>query len=185
MRPLLLFLFVVLCGCQKVPQSILEPQFALTPSELSGPALGRELPIYAWRYRLPEESPQAKYNIHLELRRDGLEPEKICEFTSEYLSNRSGRDLIVVVTRPGTYGSSSLTDTQFQLRLLDARGEAAAIVANNNNCPNGKLRALLNQPYRTASGKASTASGSEARLWDILDEQGKNQGQVFLIATKK
>ena len=185
MRHQLIILLIVLFGCQKVPKSILELQYVLTPTQLSGPALGRELPIYAWRYRLPDESPEAKYYICLELRRNGLEPEKICEFTPEYLSNRSGRDIIVTVTRPGTYGTVSLTDTQFQLRLLDARGEATAIVANNNNCPNDILRALLNFPYRTESGDLASASSSEARLWKIIDNQGKSQGEVFLKATKK
>ena len=182
MRSLILLLTVFLVGCDSPKNGLLLPKQALTPSYWSGPILGRQLPLYAWTFQLPEESPKAKYRITLELRRAGQAPEILCELTPEYLQTRTGRDVVVSVNRPYLSSNGMVTDTQFQIRLLDSAGEATAIVANNNNCPNSKLRKHLNGAYKFPD-TVPTAS-SKVLLWEIVDEKGGDESQVFLTATK-
>ena len=183
MRAIFLLITIAIVGCDAQHTALLLPKKAVTPAEWSGPALGRDLPLYAWWFQLPEDSPNAKYRIGLEIRRPGFAPEAICELSPEYLANRKGKDVVISVTRPGTSTKGHLTDTQFQIRLLDSNGEATAIVANNNNCLHSNMRDLLNRPYQfhPLEPKAS----SEILLWDISGKDDQQTAQVVVTAERR
>lgn len=169
-------------GCQKTPDSLLELKYILTPTQVSAPAIGGDLPLYVWHYRLLENSPEAKFHIQLELRREGQETYSICEFTPEYLSTRAGRDLVISVTRPEKRAGG---DSQFQIRLLDAQGNPTAISANNNNCPQSTLRPILNSRFDfPIRSETEHATPNEEKLWQIRNQNGQILGNVFLVVRK-
>lgn len=188
MRSVIALGLAVFCstGCQKTPDSLFELKYVLTPKQLPGPAIGGDLPLYVWHYRLQENSPETKYHIRLELRREGRETYSLCEFTPEYLSTRSGRDLVINVTRPTACERSAVRDNRFQIRLLDACGVPTAISANNNNCSESTERSILNAHFDFPSrSETEHATPNEERLWQIRNQNGQILGNVFLVVQKQ
>ncbi len=182
----ILLLTLLLSGCERTTYPLLDLKYSVTPRQVSVPSLGTSLPFYFWHFALQEASPEATYEIRLELRRPNQKTEILCNFTPEYLANRAGRDLIISVIRPEPDSDTGSTDNRFQMRLLDASGEVTAMVINNNNCPGSTLRSYLNSPFVFSESKEQREKNSNAvMLWEIAKDRNSPTGQVVLVADRK